>query len=107
MKVDVKIVNSNNINIRHITIFLNKLFNNIYKINIIKYKTHNIIEIYDISDRFIAISKYPYNIKDKSNLGFYCKKFNYTLLPLKNNRFLLKIGIGTNLPIRDLFSILR
>jgi len=107
MKVDVKIVNINNINVKHITMFLNKLFNNIDKINIIKYKTYNIIEIQDMSDRFITISKYPYNIKDKSNLGFYYSKFNYTLLPLKNNRFLLKIGIGTNLPIRELFSILR
>ena len=107
MVINVTKVNNNSIKIRHITMFLNKLFKNIHEVDIVKYKTYTIIEMRDESGRHITAAKYPYNIKDKSSLGFYYKKYNYTLLPLKNKKFLLKIGTGTNLPIRDLFSVLR
>jgi len=97
----------NNFNISTIKRLIISLFKgtDIEELKITLYKDKFFFYVKDICNRKVTHTRYPYNIKNKSTLGYYCVSVNIMLIPVKNNSFRGKLGRGTNRPIRGLFDI--
>lgn len=96
----------NRYNMDDVKELLDKLFRKPY------YKEYNIsvenevlvLEVTD--DNFNTISKidvFP-NVKNNRSLGYFDTKVNLCVLPISNDRFIIKKGCNKNIPIRPLFA---
>lgn len=107
MKFTIDTREVNQFDIEVIKRLIVSLFKKIYinEVNITLYKDEFYFYVTDIGNRKTNRTVYPYNIKNKSTLGYYCSNVNIMLMPIKNNSFRGRFGIGTNKPIRNLFDI--
>ena len=55
-----------------------------------------------INGKQVTRSKLPVNIKDRDTLGWHSDEHNLCLLPLKNGKFIMKVGCNKNRAIRSL-----
>jgi len=82
--------------------FLNILFDNDVTIDVKPSNNILLLDVKNSSGVSLKKADLPVNIKDRDSLGWYSSDHNLCLLPLKNGKFLLKIGCNKNKPIRPI-----
>ena len=95
---------STDIDISDVVSFIDILFGKYDEVVFDIYKREIHFNVYTLNKEMIK-TKVPYNIKHKSYLGYYEHKYNLMILRI-SNMFKVRIGIGTNKPIRYLLDVI-
>jgi len=85
--------------------FLGMLFSESDDFNITLDKNVLIIKITSNLGKVITKANVPVNVKNNDILGWYCDEVNLCLLPIRDNKFMLRNGCGKNKTIRSLHTV--
>ena len=92
-------------NLDKVNKFLTILFNETDDIHMTTESNRTVLTVTTSLGHKVYKPKVPFNIKSNGTLGWYDSELNLCLLPIKDNKYLLRKGCGKSKPIRSLHIV--